>query len=264
MLNEVGRLPFPFTSPENRVLVFLVGQPDANWEYNNQWLELPTWPPDASGERVRYLNDPQPPGSGLLDSLPMAGQVAFTTDPHLPIPALGGANLPFDGVIEAGPLIQNSVMSLDGVLDFFHTDDMGSGDTHYIGVPHLVLYVSTDAEDTDVMIKLIHNDGLGDNYLICDTAVRLSHYLAAQGLGEVVADTTYELEIDLGNIAQTFDWTEEVHLVIQGTNYPRFDINPGNGDPIYNGTNGVEQTTTIYYGDGHPSRLIMPEWEPGA
>lgn len=258
VLNEINRWPFAFSEPDNRVLVYLVGYPGSTNGWHNHWLELPDWPP-AGVERIRYINDS--PGYGLTRVIPDNGYITYAADPRFPIPTLGGANLPVPGVIEAGPLIQDSVLGIPNVLDIYNTDDFGSSDTVFAGVPRLELYFSTDAADTDICVKLNHDNGSSIQYLICDTAIRLSHYLAEHDMGPVVPGQIYFLEFDLGNIGQTFEFTEEIHLIIQGSNYPRFDINPGNGDAIYNGTNGVVQHNTIYFGETYPSRLIMPQFD---
>jgi predicted acyl esterase len=59
-----------------------------------------------------------------------------------------------------------------------------------------------------------------------------------------------------------FDAGHSIIVNIQSTNYPRFDINPGNGDPFYDGDNGVVQQNTLYYGGERLSRIILPEFDP--
>jgi len=89
----------------------------------------------------------------------------------------------------------------------------------------------------------------------------LSWYLEQEGLGSVVPGTVYELEIEIGHRAHVFSTSHRIGLVVQSSNYPRFDLNPGNGDPFFDGV-GVAQNNTIYFGADNASVLVIPYFDP--
>jgi hypothetical protein len=129
-----------------------------------------------------------------------------------------------------------------------------------------VLNVSTDQTDTDIMAKLVDVYPDGREMLVADSTVRLNWYLAQHGLGPVVPGATYEVELEIGQRAYVAAPGHKLELWVQSSNFPRFAINPGNGDALLDatGSNGVVQHNTLHLGAGNASRLILPVFDPGA
>ena len=187
--------------------------------------------------------------------------MTWDCDPAIPVASFGGANLPVSGVIDAGPydqiisLLHPNVMTLStGVL---------MSNLPMAGPINVKLFVETDADDTDIMVRICDKYPDGTYMLIADSAVRLSWYLENfSAFPAVVPGQVYEVNLEVGQRAYNIESGHELVLMLQSTNYPRYDINPGNGDPFYDGSNGVVQHNTVHYGTGNLSRLIIPEYNP--
>ena len=49
-----------------------------------------------------------------------------------------------------------------------------------------------------------------------------------------------------------------LRVTITSSNYPRFDVNPGTGQPWTDAGTKVAQMNTIFFDAAHPSQLILP------
>jgi predicted acyl esterase len=254
----LGRNPL-FTPPTNHVKVYFIGGEGNTNAPQNHWYEFDDWPP-AYTDRVFYIDD----DTVSLTSLePEAGTFNRDCDPANPVPTIGGAHLPFPPTIESGPYSQAIAEMHPDVLR------MESGllltPMSFAGPVKVKLWVSTDAVDTDIMVKLIDNYPGGEDLLVADSALRLSWYLNKYTIfPDVTPGQVYEVNLELSNVAYVFDSGHKIILNVQSTNYPRFARNPGNGDPFYDETNGQVQHNTLYFGGERLSRLILPRFDPSA
>lgn len=250
-----------FTYPTNHIKAYWIGEDGNTSAPQNHWYELDAWPPPYT-DMVLYFDDIAKPIS-LPGGLPDAGTLNWDCDPEDPVPTVGGANLPFPPLVLAGPYDQMAALHPDSMLfnaGYFVTP-------HSLGGPVKVkLWVSTDAADTDIMVKLIDSyPGTAYHMPVCDSTVRLSWYLNKYTIWpDVTPGQVYEVNLELGNVGYVFDEGHEVMVSIQSTNYPRFDINPGNGDPFYDGDNGQVQHNTFYFGGDKPSAITLPLFDPSA
>jgi len=259
-LKPLGRNPL-FFEPTAHVLAYFIGSDEPAFqttEPNNHWYEMDAWPPSAS-DWVLYLSSDTP---SLTDTNPVAETTAgWQCVPANPVLTKGGANLP-GGPMLAGPYDQSEPEVHEDVLQL-RTGGLAEAVSVAGPIP-VHLFVSTDAVDTDIMVKLIDEYPDGRNMLVTDSAVRLSWYLAENELGDVVPGTVYEVQFNLGDRAYVFESGHMIGLDIQSTNYPRYDINPGNGDPFFTGLNGTVQGSTLYMGGATNSHVTLPEFDPSA
>ncbi len=124
------------------------------------------------------------------------------------------------------------------------------------------LYVSSDAIDTDFMVRISDVYPTGEARLIQDSAVRMRwrnggttpDYM--QG-----ADKVYPAFISLWNTSYVVAPGHSLRFAISSSNYPRFSINPNNGlllaDPLYPGTN-VTAFNTVHHSEFYPSYIDLP------
>lgn len=249
-----------YVPPAKRVRVYFVGEEGNTTEPQNTWYDLDDWPPPTLSETTLWLDGTQM----LVGAAPAAGALNWDCDPLSPLPTVGGANFesgaPFP--IQAGPYDQSVIPDSSAQLKFSMAPL--SFDWPMAGPFKCVLYVATDAADTDVMAKLIDVYPDGREMIVTDSTVRLSWYLAQQGLGAVVPGTTYEVQLEIGQRAWVFAAGHRLELWLQSSNYPRFAVNPGNGDTFLNetGSNGVVQHNTLQLGAGFESRLVLPLYDP--
>jgi predicted acyl esterase len=55
-----------------------------------------------------------------------------------------------------------------------------------------------------------------------------------------------------------FNRGHRIRATVTSSNFPRFDVNPGTGEPWSNDRVEVVQTNHIYCDAAHPSRLVLP------
>ncbi|MBK8037997.1 MAG: hypothetical protein IPK22_12840 [Verrucomicrobiaceae bacterium] len=67
-----------------------------------------------------------------------------------------------------------------------------------------------------------------------------------------------EVTVDCWSISQIFNAGHRIRVTIASSNYPRFDLNPGTGQPWSDNGEKVKQTNRIYCDAEHPSRLVVP------
>lgn len=259
---QIGRNPF-YTPPANPVRVYFIGAEGNTTPPHNRWYELTDWPPTPEGISTMYLTD----SNTLEGSEPADGQVAVQIDPSNPVPTVGGANLEVvfnSNPVVAGPLNQNSIGSHPGVEQFSQSGIVT--ETTVAGPIRAVLYVSvTGVQDADLMVKLVDvYPGGTQQIIVADSCVRLSRYLAENGMGPVAESTIYEIEIEIGQRAWVFANDHTIRLDIATSNYPRFAINPADGTAFYDPGNpsGVTGALAMHTGSSNPSRLILPVYTP--
>ena len=252
----LGRDPF-YSPSDHSVYYYLIGEEgNTSWP-NNTWIVADDWPP-AYTETTWYLQDDT---FGLVDVEPANDSMTWTSHPATPVPSIGGANLPITTVIDAGPYNQALSLIHPDILTF--SSGIMIDPLCLAGPIDVKFWVETDAQDTDIMVKLIDKYPGGDYMLVADSAVRLSWYLENySAFPSVTPGQTYEVNLEVGQRAYNFASGHELILVVQSTNYPRYAVNPGNGDPFYDGSNGVAQTNILHLGTGNASQLTLPVYTP--
>jgi predicted acyl esterase len=92
---------------------------------------------------------------------------------------------------------------------------------------------------------------------VADSIMRLSHYLEENELGPVVPNTEYVLNFRVGQRAYNFESGHQIGLLICSTNFPRFDINPGNGEAFFDILTAETLDTSLREGGPEPSSLTL-------
>lgn len=233
------------------------------------WTSLETFP---EFEAVPYYLSGDGTASTVLPSDSAPPSTTYKFDPADPIPTLGGNNLPasIGGSIPCGPLDQQSI---DGRTDMVVFDAPKAGPEEIVmtGPVSAELYVSSDAVDTDFMVRVsdVYNDEAGTVRLLQDNAVRMRwrksvpegvYPQTPQYLSQNPADV-YHVGIDLWNTSYVVPQGHNLRFVVQSSNNPRFSVNPNNGlllnDPAYPGQNVIAQNT-IHHSAQYPSNIKLP------
>jgi putative CocE/NonD family hydrolase len=191
------------------------------------WRTADTWPPFPEERTAYYVH-----ADGRLspDTPPEeAAPVTFAFDPDNPVPTLGGQNL----VIAYGPYDQRPVSSRPDVLTFVSSPVDAPLET--TGRFSVRLYVSSDAPDTDFTAKLVdvYPDGDEREILMLDNIARAKYRNGYdKPAPPLTAGDVIELETDLGHISWIFNTNHRIGLQISSSNYPRFEVNPNNGQEL--------------------------------
>lgn len=180
---------------------------------------------------------------------------SFVYDPANPVPTVGGNNL----AIPCGPLDQSEVDSRSDVLTF--TTAPYDEELAITGPLTATLYVSSDAVDTDFMVKISDVYPTGEVRLLQDNAIRMRW--RDGGLDPVYMESgvVYEVTLSLWNTSYVVAPGHALRFSVSSSNSPRFSINPNNGlllsDSDYPGTN-VTATNSIYHSFKYPSHISLP------
>lgn len=180
---------------------------------------------------------------------------SFVADPADPVPTNGGANL----FLDCGPLDQAEIDTRSDVLSF-QTPVMDE-ELPLTGPINGYLYVSSDAIDTDVMVRVSDVYPTGEARLIQDSAVRMRWRNGGEVPQYMEKGTVYPAFISLWNTSYVVAPGHALRFAVSSSNYPRFSLNPNNGlllsDPAYPGEN-ITATNAIHHSAAYPSYIELP------
>ena len=239
---------------------FAVGEPKVRYFAMgaNEWREDNTWPPEGR-EVTWYLSS-----DGGANSLHGDGRLTMERpssgtdsdlivyDPENPVPSLGG-NL---WGSSAGSFDNRDIEMRNDVL--VYTTPAFDADVDVTGKINIVLYVSSDAQDTDFTVKLldVYPDGRAMNI---DETVQRARY--REGYDRQVmmqSGKVYELRVSPMTTSNVFRAGHRLRIEVSSSNFPRFQRNLNTG-----GDNFTESTSSIaknrvHHSKEHPSRIVVP------
>jgi putative CocE/NonD family hydrolase len=245
--------------------------------HGGTWRDEHEWPLARTQWTTLHLHS-----SGTLDpAAPTSGASTFHVDPDKPVPTVGG-NL--SSLMDLVPASAGS--SEPPHIDVARVRDLvpaggwdqrdGTGrplaersDVLVFQTPPLVepvevtgpisvvLWVSTDAADTDITAKLVdvYPDGYALN--LTDSIRRLRYRQGPRAVDYTPGDFVC-IDLELYPTSNLFAAGHRIRLDISGSNFPRFDINPGTGDPLWTEEARVRHDITLWHQAEHASRLVLP------
>jgi predicted acyl esterase len=233
---------------EPAVHYYLMGDTFDTKAPGNEWRESEIWPPKSTATAL-YLH-----ADGKLDGKPAkaAGQQSYVYDPKDAVPSVGGNNL----AMESGPLDQRPVSHRPDVLRFI--GEPLEFATEVVGHLQVDLFVSTDAEDTDFIVKLIDIHPDGNEALVRDQGARLRHYKGGFTQTRTEQGKIYPLTIDLWSTALVFNKGHRIGVLVQSSNWPRFERHTNTWDRLNNYDTAKKANNTIHMGPDHKSRITLP------
>lgn len=208
------------------------------------WREMESWPPAARLESY-YLHP-----AGRLDRQPVDGESApdcYVFDPANPTPAVGGHLMN----LHAGPQDNRGLEKRKDVLTF-STPPLVA-DLEVIGTPRLRLYVRSSLDYTDFFGRICDVYPNGRSVNISDGLVRLQ-----PGMGVPQADGSLLIEIELWPTANLFRRGHCLRLQVSSGAHPRWNRNPGTGEPLATATRLLVANQAVYHDQVHPSTLLLP------
>jgi len=223
----------------------------------NEWRIANDWPPYSVTARVYYLGT-----SNTICTAPpsaTASSLTYTFDPLNAVPTTGGQNL----TLPAGPMDQRPVSGRADVLKFA-TAPLAAP-LEISGGVSVKLYVSSNAVDTDFTAKLVDIYSDGREMLFLDGIQRVKYRNSFTTPSLLPPGTVGEVTIDLWHTSLIFNTGHRIGVQISSSNYPRFEVNPNNGNdlPQYSGSAIVPASVTTAQNTMHlagvyPSALHLP------
>jgi len=227
----------------------------------NKWREAREWPPAEARPLVLYLDS-----SGHANTATGDGQLrrgvsareaedAYTYDPHNPVPTRGGAVCCNPRVFPWGPLDQRTVEKRADVL-VYSTRPLRR-DLAVAGPVKVVLYISTNARDTDFTAKLVDVFPDGRARILTDGILRLRYRKSLEKAELALPGKIQEIAIDAGETGNVFRAGHQLRVEISSSNFPKYDRNPNTGGPIAEETRLLAARQRIYHGGTHASRIEL-------
>jgi len=219
---------------------------------HNRVIHMDSWPPAAT--LTPYYLQPDMSLATTAPSTPEAFKT-YVFDPADPVPTMGGQNLGAD----VGPRDQREIGQR---LDYlrFATPVLDS-DTVVAGHIDMELYVSTDALDTDFVVKLVDIYPDGYEALILDYPIR-ARFRDGQNAEHVKLMTpgaVEKLTINMWSTAQTFEKGHRIGVHVTSSNFPRFAVNPNNGAALDDVAAPAKAAqNSVYFDSSRPSAIILP------
>lgn len=235
----------------------------------NRWQTAQQWPVRGMKEKPLFLGSLSRAnsldGDGVLTETPVAPgsnpQDTFNYDPANPVPSRGGG-LCCTGTPDAvaGSLDQRGAEARSDVLVF--TSTVLDNELEVTGDVRVVLYVSSDAVDTDFTAKLVdvYPDGRAMNLL--ESVLRARYREGQDHEVWMKAGGRYELTIPLGAISNVFLPGHRIRLEVSSSNFPRFERNLNLGGNNAEQSRWVVARNTVHHTPELKSRLILPVVEP--
>jgi uncharacterized protein len=238
---------------EPAVAYYVMGDTSTPGAPGNEWRHADDWPVPAKETEAYFTRD----GKLTLDK-PDGGDahVEFTFDPANPCPSIGGNNL----TIARGPMNQNKNENRGDVVLF--TSAPLNEPVEVTGRVKAKVFVASSAADTDLSVRLCDVYPDGKSYLIAEGILRLRYRHSMEKPEPLTPGKIEEVTVDCWSTSIIFNKGHCIRATVTSSNYPRFDVNPGTGQPWSDAGEKVKQTNTIYCDATHPSHLVLPVVPP--
>ncbi|GAB3691647.1 CocE/NonD family hydrolase [Spirosoma flavus] len=230
---------------------------------SNKWQTSETWPPASAEMTTYYLSS-----GGHANSLYGDGKLttktlgkdekadSFTYDPAFPVPSYGGNVCCTGNAVQGGSYDQHQMETRQDIL-VYTTEPFADG-VEVTGSIEPMLYVSSDAKDTDFTVKLIDVYPDGKAYNLDETILRARY---RDGFDKEVwmdKGKVYKLTLSPMATSNYFAPGHRIRVEISSSNFPRFDRNMNTGGDNYTETKGVVAHNQIIHTAQYPSQIRLP------
>jgi putative CocE/NonD family hydrolase len=229
---------------------------------SNKWQASDTWPPSGYTTTTYYLHS-----SGKANSVFGDGKLSpnmpanenpdqFSYDPNFPVPSNGGNVCCMGNALNGGAYDQRQMEARNDIL-VYTSDPLVQG-VEVTGSIEATVFVSSDAKDTDVTLKILDVYPDGKAYNLDETIQRLRYRDGYDK--EVMMEKGKVYKVDLTPISTSnyFAPGHSIRIEISSSNFPRFDRNLNTGGNNYNEYKGVIAKNTIHHSSVYSSQVRMP------
>ena len=229
----------------------------------NAWRTSETWPIKGMRETPFYLRSDgaanSAKGNGRLSLTPPKRERAdtFTYDPGNPVPARGGSICCTGNPKDQPGSFDNTDIEQRGDVLVYSGDVLKEG-LELTGPMRAVVFLSSDAPDTDVTVKLldVSPDGRSMNMQEGITRVRYRDSFDKPRMME--AGNVYEVPVDLHATSWYLPPGHRLRVEVSSSNFPRFDRNLNTGGRNYDETTWRSAKNSVHHSAPHLSRLLLP------
>lgn len=225
----------------------------------NEWRDDDQWPPKEAEATTYYLSSQMGAntllGDGLLStSAPTkeADSDLIVYDPSNPVPSLAG-NL---WGSSAGSFDNRQIEMRNDVL-VYSTEPFDTP-LDVTGKIEIVLYVSSDAKDTDFTVKLLDVDPDGRAMNIDEPIQRVRYRDGYDKQAMMEQGEVYELHVSSITTSNVFLTGHRLRIEVSSSNFPRFQRNLNTGGDNFTESKLVIAKNRVHHSVDHPSRIVLP------
>lgn len=229
---------------------------------SNKWQSSDVWPPAESVMTTYYLDSEGKAntrnGNGTLSAKKpkKANLDTFRYDPMNPVNSYGGNVCCTGNAVQGGAYDQQEMELRDDIL-VYTTAPLEEG-VEISGFIESYLYLSSDAKDTDVTIKLIDVYPDGKAYNLDETIQRVRYREGYDKEVMMESGKVYEVKMTPMSTSNYFEKGHSIRIEVSSSNFPRFDRNLNTGGNNFDEKKGIIATNSIHHGGKSLSRILLP------
>ena len=183
-----------------------------------------------------------------------ASGIDWVADPADPVPTVGGP-ICCTGTpqIRGGSVDQQAVERRDDVLVF--TSAPFERDTAYAGPARATLWVSSEAPDLDLVVRITDVDPQGVSMNVQEGAQRVSLRNGPRAYVPLVPGEPVRVEVGVRELAWRFGAGHRLRVQVAASAFPRLARNPQTGDTANRARELRAARHRLWHDDRHPSGL---------
>ena len=139
-----------------------------------------------------------------------------------------------------------------------YTSEALKEDIEVTGNIRPILYVSSDAKDTDFTVKLVDVQPNGTAYNVDDTIFRARYREGYDKEVFMEKEGIYKITPTPMSTSYQFKQGHRIRIEISSSKFPQYMRNLNSGGNNYDETEGVVAINTIHHSPEHPSMIILP------
>jgi uncharacterized protein len=172
------------------------------------------------------------------------------------VPSHGGQMFDDPRDTGAGAREQTVIEERDDVL--VYTSPPLRDDVEVTGYLRLVLFVSSDARDTDFAVKLVDVDCEGRAFNVQQGGTRARYRNGYDDPRFLEPGAIERLEVDLHATSIVFAAGHRIRIQVAGSDFPLYDRNLNTGGDNSRDTDWVTATNTVHHGPDDGSHVVLP------
>ena len=228
----------------------------------NKWQSSDTWPPAGAQQVTLYLASAGHAnslfGDGTIVSSPPAADEpdSLTYDPLNPVTSYGGNVCCTGTAVQAGAFDQRKMEARDDIL--VYTSEPFQEGTELSGPIEPAIYVSSDAKDTDITVKVLDVYPDGRAYNLDESIQRLRYRDGYEKPPEWMEKVKiYKVTLQPLVTSNYFERGHSLRVEISSSNFPRFDRNLNTGGNNYDEDKPVTAHNSVHHSKQYPSQITV-------
>jgi len=228
----------------------------------NKWQSADTWPPAGAQPMTFYLASAGKAntlhGDGALTTAAPATDSAdaFTYDPMDPVSSYGGNVCCTGNAVTGGAFDQRKMEERPDIL--VYTSEPLKEGMEASGPIDATFFVSSDAKDTDISVKLIDVYPDGTAYNLDETIQRLRYRNGYdRPLVWMEPGKVYKVALQPMTTSNYFPAGHRIRIEVSSSNFPRFDRNLNTGGNNYDEVKGVVAHNAVHHSTQYASQVTL-------